>query len=619
MVPLHFLRLTRRTVCTASAILFALVAVPAARVAQDPIPTQPTSATEVPTTDVPAHLAVVDGVANLERDGRVVAAEENVPLLAGDRLRTVRGRVEVLFADGSALDIDQNSSVDLLSDSLIRLRTGRIRLSIVRVTEALEYRVDGAGASATIRTAGDYRLTITTPRPGESELDLAVLHGTAELWSPLGRTLVRAGTHAVASERTEPSSAYAFNASALTEFDQWVENERDARLGAESAQHLPTELRHYAGTLDQSGEWGYEQDYGNVWYPRVAETWSPYYDGRWSVVGSFGWTWIGADRWYWPTHHYGWWGWNGGRWFWGPGIYWSPGWVSWAVAPGYVSWCPLGFNGYAAVGFGKWGHGWTAVPANNFNTSSVAVKNTLVARTSQQPTATAFKRSSSPPVAVSRRTEPLRSPSASAMARGRAVPRTAEGVGAAGSARVAVSRSNSNTSTSGATRNSRVPDSLSSPTGSRSGRATSRVVMPPTPGSPDRTVAPRSPGSASQSRGAYRSAAPRTSPSAGTQVHPAQPRSTSRPPAAPDGYGGSSGYRRIAPPPQGGGSMGAPSSQPQAQPQFRAVPRNTPPPQGHSASPPPSRGGGNTAAPPPSSSSGSSGSGAARRTGRGGR
>ena len=61
-----------------------------------------------PTTpdDIPAHIAVVDGTATIERDGRVETAEENILLLAGDRLRTERGRVEVLFADGSALDLD---------------------------------------------------------------------------------------------------------------------------------------------------------------------------------------------------------------------------------------------------------------------------------------------------------------------------------------------------------------------------------------------------------------------------------------------------------------------------------------------------------------------------------
>src|SRR5205814_1433611 len=70
----------------------------------------------------------------------------------------------------------------------------------------------------------------------------------------------------------------------------------------------------------------------------------PYYYGDWSPIRSYGWTWIGLDVWSWPTHHYGRWGYERSRWFWIPNRTWGPAWVSWAAAPGYVSWCPLGFD-----------------------------------------------------------------------------------------------------------------------------------------------------------------------------------------------------------------------------------------------------------------------------------
>ena len=72
-----------------------------------------------------------------------------------------RGRVEILFADGSALDLDEDTSIDLLSDSLVRLRAGRIRLSIARQTEDLDYRIDAAGVSSIIHTAGEYRVSLS--------------------------------------------------------------------------------------------------------------------------------------------------------------------------------------------------------------------------------------------------------------------------------------------------------------------------------------------------------------------------------------------------------------------------------------------------------------------------
>src|SRR5262249_10866012 len=215
----------------------------------------------------PAHLAVVDGAVTLEREGQAQPADVNVALLTGDRLRTERGRAEVLFGDGSALSLDNDTSLDLLSDSLVRLRTGRLRLAITRVTNEVAYRVDGAGSSAMIQSAGDFGISISNARRNAPELDLAVFRGTAELSNSHGSTLVRAGMHAWAREDAEPSAAASFNSTAVDDFDHWVEEQRDARTGTTSSQYLPSEMRSYSGTFDAYGTWGYEPSYGTVWYP----------------------------------------------------------------------------------------------------------------------------------------------------------------------------------------------------------------------------------------------------------------------------------------------------------------------------------------------------------------
>src|SRR5450756_591739 len=69
----------------------------------------------------PAHISVVQGTAVLERNGLGEAAVENMPLLEGDRLRTETGRLEVLLPDGSVLDLDRNTALDLLGGGLMRL------------------------------------------------------------------------------------------------------------------------------------------------------------------------------------------------------------------------------------------------------------------------------------------------------------------------------------------------------------------------------------------------------------------------------------------------------------------------------------------------------------------
>ncbi len=100
-------------------ILLWLVCAPAPASAQDAV------------GESPAHISVVDGAALLERDGRSESAPASMPLLAGDRVRTQSGRVEILFNDGSTLHLDSNTTVDFQSDEVIRLLDGRVRLNIV--------------------------------------------------------------------------------------------------------------------------------------------------------------------------------------------------------------------------------------------------------------------------------------------------------------------------------------------------------------------------------------------------------------------------------------------------------------------------------------------------------
>jgi len=326
--------------------------------------------------DAPAHVAFVDGSAVLERDGRPESSPENMPLLAGDRVRTQNGRVEILFGDGSMLQMDTDTTVDFQSTDLVRLLNGRLRLSIPRPERQVSYRIDAPFASAVITQPGDYRLSVVRS-DRDQEVELAVLRGCAELANDDGRTTLCAGQRAYARANAAPSYAYAFNSASWDAFDRWSETRRDQRLGV-STQYVPSEVQPYAPTFDQYGSWQYNTSYGYVWYPSVAVGWRPYYYGRWVTMRPYGWTWVGVGPWAWPTHHYGRWGFSAGSWFWIPGRAWAPAWVSWAYAPGYVSWCPLGFNNRAVLSFGfNYGYdpwrAWTVVPHGHFGVGYVHV------------------------------------------------------------------------------------------------------------------------------------------------------------------------------------------------------------------------------------------------------
>lgn len=331
----------------------------------------------------PAHIAFIDGDATLAREGRAEPAITNVPLISGDRLQTEQGRAEVIFGDGSVLDVDQFTSIDFLSDELVRLLEGRVRL-YVGGRDRVTYRIDTPSGAVRIELPGEYRVSLIGSG-GAVDVELVAIRGEATLLNEFGETEVRAGERAVATATLAPSYAQGYNSARWDAFDTWVDERRDERLGTTSARYLPDDVHGYAGDFDRYGDWRYEHEYGYVWYPRVHVAWRPYFYGHWSWFGPWGWTWISYDRWGWPTHHYGRWGYRAGAWFWVPKRRWAPAWVYWASAPGYVGWCPLGWDNrpiFSIVnvnlvnvrrGYDPY-RAWTVVPRNAFGTHAAVTR-----------------------------------------------------------------------------------------------------------------------------------------------------------------------------------------------------------------------------------------------------
>jgi hypothetical protein len=324
------------------------------------------SAQGIAAQTAPAHIDLVDGTAFLDRYGDRLPADPGMPVLAGDRITTARGRLSLLLPDGTRVDVDEFADLIVQAPALLRLDAGRLRIALSDMT-APGFRVDTPTGSAHLGRPGEYRVGLMgSASYGQTEL--AVTRGHAELESDRGSVKLRDRERSVAWPNDFPERPTAFNPTRLDAFEQWAQAQHEAPTGR-SAQYLPPDLRMYAGTLDHAGSWGFEGGFGYVWYPQVAPGWRPYVDGYWASVGPYGWTWIGTARWAWPTHHYGRWGQVHDRWFWMPDRRWAPAWVSWGTAPGYVGWSPLGidnrplFNLSASVGFGS---GWTVLPRERF-------------------------------------------------------------------------------------------------------------------------------------------------------------------------------------------------------------------------------------------------------------
>jgi hypothetical protein len=543
-----------------------------------------------------AHVAYVEGRAVLEHDTTSEDVEPNLPLDTGDRLRTERGRVEVLLGDGSILQLDEDTTIDVLSDSLIRELAGRLAI-IAGSARAGRLQVDTPAGSVRITSPGEFRVSVFD-EGGGPEVEVAVIRGSADLFTDGGSVSIAAGARALARQGDAPSQPMSFNSARWDAFDRWSQERLSLRRGAASSRYVPPPLRPYGAVLDTYGSWNYEPTYGYVWFPRVVSGWRPYYQGRWRFYTRFGWTWVGGDVWGWPTHHYGRWGTtSAGAWFWVPGPTWGPAWVHWAVSPGYVSWCPLGFDGRPVVPFGyryasrrhyrhdPWA-AWTLVRRDHFgrfgSVTRVAVDGRRLGREGVRP----FVLQAAPParpLAVARAgvgaASPVRAGSVRVAPRaGVAVPRGA--AERAGPAAAAARRGGDQRW------NSRSPEDL--PTSVRRGPAgTARMAgSAATSGRPDGNE----PGQAraSEQAGRYGTAVPRRAPTgAGTAPGAAAARRPAPPAWSPDSVpvyrGGTLGgppelrgvtrsYEGVAPTRRSGSEI-APAAPPRQSDSGRAVPR----------------------------------------------
>ena len=330
-------------------------------------------------TPPPAHLSVVEGQVFLDREGRSEPAVENVPLLDGDRIRTERGRAEIMLGDGSLLHIDEGTTADVLAGDLIRLLQGRLIIVVIGArnpSRAVVYQLDAPAASVQTNGPGEYRVTAVNAADANTT-ELAVVRGDATFANDVGSVNVRAGERSMARDGEAPGQPQYFNSARWDEFDRWSAARREAQLGSTSAYFLPQDLEPYSRTFDRYGTWRIDESSGYVWFPTVSADWRPYSVGYWRQYDQWDSFWIAGDPWGWPTHHYGRWGFSVRHgWYWIPARSWAPSFVYWALGGDYVSWCPLGWNDSPV--FGHWGvpgvygglhngwPGWTVIPRRHF-------------------------------------------------------------------------------------------------------------------------------------------------------------------------------------------------------------------------------------------------------------
>ena len=321
----------------------------------------------------PPHLSVVDGVVVLEHQNGSEPGVSGLPLVAGDRVHTYRGRAEILFGNGSALHLDDQTVVVINGDSDAELAAGRVAMyGSPDAADVLQ--LDAAPGSVRVAGVSNARVALRDD-PGTQSLVVGVVRGEADAATDQAGVTVTAGQQVELRQGEAPGAPDWFNTADREGFYEWSAALMQGSQDSASAEYLPAELSPESASFDQSGAWSYLAPYGYVWCPRVDAEWQPYRHGRWTHAGNgVGWSFVGPERWAWATHHYGRWGVNGaGKWYWIPGTAWSPAWVRWGIAPGYVGWSPLGWDNRpvprqsaGARGGDESGRGWTTMASDDF-------------------------------------------------------------------------------------------------------------------------------------------------------------------------------------------------------------------------------------------------------------
>jgi hypothetical protein len=328
-------------------------------------------------------------------EGREAEATTNAPLAPSDRIQTQDGRAEIELADGSVLWLDDNTRLDLrtLADinnryeksNLLALPGGAIRLEAVEPdSKDKMFRVDTPHGSVYLLSGGSFRVDTEA-----DETTVSSFRGVAELSGDDGSVLVRSGEMSRVDGDGTPIEPRSFNTLRTDDFDRFCETRQAAYTRREGAEQeagkgpapddLPYEVQPYARELSYYGGWYSVPSYGWVWRPTYYGSWGPYLNGYWNWYPT-GWSWVSYDAWGWAPYHYGRWDVAVGiGWVWIPGHAWSGAWVSFAVGPSYIGWCPLNYYNYPVYHHADItrvnhvnathlrGRGWRFLPADKFS------------------------------------------------------------------------------------------------------------------------------------------------------------------------------------------------------------------------------------------------------------
>jgi hypothetical protein len=305
---------------------------------------------EGPQPDV-ARISMIHGDVSTQRGdtGDWAVTSINAPLVRGDQVATgekSRTEVQLDYANIVRLAARSQFRIADLTRTRIQLQVaqGYASYSTFTGSEA-DVEIDSPNVAVRPLKPGRYRVQVNS----DSETDVIVRYGEAEITTPQGSTRVKEG-QMISIRGTDNPEYKIEKAPGSDDWDRW-NKDRDNQL--KQAEGWRRTNRYYtgAGDLDGYGHWVYVPGYGSVWQPYQQAAWAPYQSGRWVWEPYYGWTWVSYEPWGWAPYHYGRWFLYSGNWCWWPGpvyVHYRPVW-----SPAFVFF--VGFGHHSGFGFGNIG------------------------------------------------------------------------------------------------------------------------------------------------------------------------------------------------------------------------------------------------------------------------
>ena len=255
-----------------------------------------------------ARVSLIHGDVSTQRgdSGGWGSTSVNAPVVRGDEVATgqdARAEIQLDYANILRLAAHSQAKIADLTPKRIQVQVGQgyASYTMLKGSEA-DVEIDSPNVAVRPLRAGRYRVQVNS----DSETDVIVREGEAEITTPQGSTRVHAGEMITVRGVEDPE----YKVSSAPDRDDWDtwNGERDHVVS--DSQSVGHTNRYYTGVndLDSYGRWIYVPGYGNVWQPYQTVAWAPYQTGRWVWQPYYGWTWVSYEPWGWAPYHYG-------RWF----------------------------------------------------------------------------------------------------------------------------------------------------------------------------------------------------------------------------------------------------------------------------------------------------------------